>query len=252
MTGSQLSAAESCGWMNMVDFHSHILPDMDDGADSAATSLAMLRQSYLQGVDIIVSTSHFYANEEYPQSFLERRTKAYQTLRKAMLLQAEEFPTVVLGAEILYFPGISEAEELSSLMIGSSRSILIEPPMARWSDSMLDDIAQMGENLNCIPVIAHVDRFMNYLRDGSLISRVLGRNMLVQVNADYFLNPATTKAAMKNLEQGRIHLIGSDCHGLYSRAPNLGAARNRARAYGLEAEFDALSHNALQLLNRKG
>lgn len=236
----------------MVDFHSHILPDMDDGADSAATSLAMLRQSYLQGVDVIISTSHFYGNEEYPQPFLERRMMAYQILEEAMLLQAEAFPTVVLGAEILYFPGISEAEELSSLMIGSSRSILIEPPMARWSDSMLDDIAQMGENLHCIPVIAHVDRFMNYLRDDSLIFRVLERDMLVQVNADYFLNPATTRAAMKNLGQGRIHLIGSDCHDLYSRAPNLGAARNRARAYGLEAEFDALSHNALRLLNRKG
>lgn len=236
----------------MVDFHSHILPEMDDGAESVTTSLAMLQESFLQGVDIIISTSHFYGNEEYPQSFLKRRAKAYQTLQEAMRLQAEEFPQVVLGAEILYFPGISEAEELSSLMIGSSRSILIEPPMTRWSDSMLDDIVQMGENFNCIPVIAHVDRFMKYLRDDSLIFRVLERNMLVQVNADYFLNPATTKAAMKNLEQGNIHLIGSDCHDLYSRAPNLGAARNLARAYGLEAEFAELSHNALRLLKQKG
>lgn len=236
----------------MVDFHSHILPDMDDGAENVATSLTMLRQSFLQGVDTIIATSHFYGNEEYPQSFLERRTKAYQTLQKAMLLQAEAFPIIVLGAEILYFPGISEAEELSSLMIGSSHSILIEPPMARWSDSMLDDIVQMGENLNCIPVIAHVDRFMNYLRDDSLIFRVLERNMLVQVNADYFLNPATTKTAMKNLRQGNIHLIGSDCHDLYSRAPNLDAARNLARSYGLEAEFAELSRNALRLLKGKG
>ncbi len=236
----------------MVDFHSHILPDMDDGADSVATSLSMLRESYLQGVDMIVSTSHFYANEEYPQSFLKRRTKAYQTLQEAMLLQTEKLPTVVLGAEILYFPGISEAEELSSLMIGSSHSILIEPPMVRWSDSMLDDIVQMGNNLNCVPVIAHVDRFMKYLRDDSLIFRVLERDMLVQVNADYFLNPATTRAALKNLKQGRIHLIGSDCHDLYSRAPNLGTARNLARAHGLEAEFAELSRNALRLLKWKG
>lgn len=236
----------------MVDFHSHILPDMDDGSESVATSLTMLRQSFLQGVDIMVSTSHFYGDEEYPRSFLKRRMKAFRTLQDAMLLQAEAFPIIVLGAEILYFPGISEAEELSTLMIGSSRSILIEPPMTHWSDSMLDDIVQMGENLNCVPVIAHVDRFMNYLRDDSLISRVLERNMLVQVNAEYFLNPATTKAAMKNLKQGRIQLIGSDCHNLGSRAPNLGAARNLAKAYGLEAEFNELSRNALRLLKRKG
>lgn len=236
----------------MVDFHCHILPNMDDGAENTPISLAMLRQSFLQGVDIMVSTSHFYGNEEYPQRFLERRAEAFGRLREAMLLQPETFPDIVLGAEILYFPGICEAQELSSLMIGSSRSILIEPPMTHWSDAMLDDIAQMGENLDCIPVIAHVDRFMRYLRDDSLIFRVLERNMLVQVNADYFLNPATSKAAMRNLKQGRIHLLGSDCHNLRSRAPNLGAVRNLAKAHGLEAEFAELSRNALRLLKRKG
>ena len=57
----------------MIAFHSHILPQMDDGADCVETSLAMLRESFLQGVDIMVSTSHFYADEDYPQRFLERR-----------------------------------------------------------------------------------------------------------------------------------------------------------------------------------
>ena len=48
----------------MIDFHSHILPCMDDGADSIETSLAMLRESKRQGVDLICSTSHFYADED--------------------------------------------------------------------------------------------------------------------------------------------------------------------------------------------
>lgn len=236
----------------MIDFHSHILPNMDDGPESVATSLAMLRHSFLQGVDVMVSTSHFYADEEFPQRFLERRTKAFRTLQEAMLLQAEVYPGIVLGAEVLYFPGISEADELLPLTIGSSRSILIEPPMTEWTDSMLDDIVLMGKKLKCKPVIAHVDRFMTYLQDESLISRVLERNMLVQVNADYFLNPATTKAAMKNLKLGNIHLIGSDCHDLGRRAPNLGAARKLATAYGLDREFRKLHRNALLLLRRKG
>lgn len=236
----------------MIDFHSHILPNMDDGPESVATSLAMLRHSFLQGVDVIVSTSHFYADNEYPQTFLERRTKAFQALQDAMLLQAEVYPGIVLGAEVLYFPGISEAEEIAPLMIGSSRSILVEPPMTQWTDSMLDDIVLMGKNLGCRPVIAHVDRFATYLRDDSLFSRVLERNMLVQVNADYFLNPATTKEAMKNLRQGNIHLIGSDCHNLEKRAPNLGPAQKLAKAHGLEREFKKLHQNALRLLRQKG
>ncbi len=236
----------------MIDFHCHILPNMDDGAESVDTSLAMLRQSFLQGVDVMVSTSHFYGNEEYPRQFLERRAAAFDRLREAMRLRREAFPDIVLGAEVLYFPGISEAEELGAMTVGDSRCILIEPPMAQWSDAMLDEIVVMGENLICQPVIAHVDRFMKYLQDESLISRLWERNLLVQVNADYFLNPATAKSAMRNLFLGAIHLIGSDCHDMRSRAPNLEGARRAAAANGLEWEFDRLSWNAMELLKRKG
>ena len=236
----------------MIDFHSHILPEMDDGADCVETGLAMLRESFLQGVDTLVSTSHFYADEDYPQRFLERRMRSFQTLQDAMLVQAEVFPEIVLGAEVLYFPGISQAEELEAMMIGESCCMLVEPPMADWTDSMLDEIFQMGKNLKCRPVIAHVDRYMTYLGDKSLITRVLEREMLVQVNAGYFLNPATEKSAMKHLKRGEIHLIGSDCHNMGNRMPNLGQARRLARAHGLQNEFDMLSRNAALLLKQKG
>ena len=56
----------------MIDFHTHILPGMDDGASDAAESLAMLRTSYQQGVDTLFATSHFYADEEDPASFLKQ------------------------------------------------------------------------------------------------------------------------------------------------------------------------------------
>lgn len=236
----------------MIDFHSHILPQMDDGADCVETSLSMLRESFLQGVDVIVSTPHFYADEDYPQHFLARRMKAFQALRSAMLLQPEVFPRIILGAEVLYFPGISQAEEMAAMMIGASRCMLVEPPMAKWTDSMLDEIFQMGKNLKCRPVIAHVDRYMTNLGDESLITRVLERQMLVQVNAGYFINPATTKSAMKHLKQGEIHLIGSDCHNMSTRAPNLGQARRLARDCGLQKEFEMLSRNAMHLLKQKG
>ena len=68
----------------MIDFHSHILPEMDDGAEDLETSLEMLRESRRQGVDIICSTSHFYADEEDPESFLTRRSDAYERLQEAV------------------------------------------------------------------------------------------------------------------------------------------------------------------------
>ena len=76
--------------------------------------------------------------------------------------------------------------------------------------------------------------------------------MLVQVNAEYFIDPKTVKAAVRNLKKGKIHLIGSDCHNLTNRASNLGLAWQQAKAYGVEAEFNELRRNALKLLFPRG
>lgn len=236
----------------MIDFHSHVLPVMDDGSDSIMKSLEMLRESYQQGVDAIVATSHYYADEEYPRDFLNRRKKSFDALQEAIASSSEVFPRVIPGAEVLYFPGLSDAEDIANLKIAGSNTILIEPPMTHWRDAMLDDIASLQLTHHCLPVIAHVDRFMKYLGDESLIDRVLGRGMLVQVNADYFLNPRTQRAAFQNLRNGKIHLIGSDCHNLSDRAPNLGAAWRAANAFRLSREFGQLEQNAVRLLGLRG
>lgn len=234
----------------MVDFHSHILPQMDDGSGSVSESLMMLRQSFLQGVDIIVSTSHFYADEEYPKDFLKRRKASFRALREAMLMSTDAYPSVALGAEVLYFPGICEAEDVRELMIQRTRTILIEPSMSAWSDAMLDEIWQLGQNFECTPVIAHVDRYMSYLKDDSLMKRVQERDMLVQVNASYFLDPKTVKAAVRHLKNGDIQLIGSDCHNLDTRLPNLGMAWKQAKVFGVEVEFKKMRQNAIELFQR--
>jgi protein-tyrosine phosphatase len=49
--------------------------------------------------------------------------------------------------------------------------------------------------------------------------------VLVQANAEFFLHRATRKRALKMLENGQIHLLGSDCHDLKDRCPNLGPAK---------------------------
>lgn len=236
----------------MIDFHSHILPGVDDGPNTLDNCLSMLRSSFLQGVNAVVSTSHFYGYEEYPEEFLKRRNIAAQQLKNAMLFSTEVYPRVILGAEVLYFPGISEADGIDKLRIENSRSILIEPPMAPWSDEMLDEIQHLGRVFDLIPVIAHVNRYMSILRDDSLIDRVIHRDMVVQVNADYFLNPKTRKSAFQNLKDRKIQLIGSDCHNMDSRPPNLGPTRKLARSMNMESAFYNLNKNAVGLLlNRR-
>ena len=131
----------------MIDFHSHILPGVDDGPETLDESLSMLRACFLQGTDLMVSTSHFYGSEEYPREFLKRRNAAARQLKHAILYSTEVYPRLVLGAEVLFFPGISDAEGIELLQIGNSGSILIEPPMTPWADDMLDEIQQLAKGL---------------------------------------------------------------------------------------------------------
>ena len=226
----------------MVDFHSHILPGIDDGSDSVETSLAMLRESWLQGVDILCATPHFYADEEDPDSFLDRRAEAWDVLRDA-LGDSREVPDIRLGAEVLYFPGISVAEDVSRLRLEGTPFLLVEPPMAPWTDAMLEEIEECGHTLRCIPVIAHIDRYMRMLGDRTLLDRTAGRRLLVQVNASFFLRRQSRDFAVACLRRGRIHFLGSDCHDLRDRPPNLGDA--------VDVIFEASAEDDLLMLNER-
>jgi protein-tyrosine phosphatase len=232
----------------MVDFHSHILPGMDDGADCVETSLAMLRESKRQGVELICATSHFYADEEDPRSFLARRSEAYSRLLAAME-DPSEYPQILLGAEVLYFPGISVAEEVRDLRLENSPFLLIEPPMMPWSETMLEEVELCGETLRCVPVIAHIDRYMRMLNDYKLFERVKNRRVLVQVNANFFLHRYTAELAVMSLKEKRFQFIGSDCHDMDRRCPNMGDAADVIHEAGADQSFIELNDRLYQILS---
>jgi protein-tyrosine phosphatase len=232
----------------MVDFHSHFLPGIDDGSDCVETSLAMLRECRRQGVGLMCATPHFYADETDPASFLRRRNAAWKSLREAMVESGEKWPRVLLGAEVLFFPGISMAEEIAGLCLQGTPFLLIEPPMMHWSNSMLDEIEQCGETLDCVPVLAHIDRYMRILNDYSLFERVEERDILIQVNAGFFLNRRTEEIAVEHLVEKRFHFIGSDCHNMEERRPNMADAAQVVRRNGASREFSAFNQHLYHVL----
>lgn len=232
----------------MTDFHTHILPGIDDGSDCIETSLDMLSQSTLQGVSTVIATPHFYADESNPFIFLRDRAAAFQTLKEAMDRHPGNYPKIKLGAEILFFPGMSVAEELADMSIEGTDLLLVEPPMMPWSDIMLDEIEQTGRNLSLTPVIAHLDRYMRYLRDNRLIDRLKGRQLLVQVNAGFFLHSGMSPLAMKMLKNGQVDFIGSDCHNCDYRPQNMGPAAEEIIRAGYSDYLERLNSRVTRLL----
>jgi protein-tyrosine phosphatase len=129
---------------------------------------------------------------------------------------------------------MSVAEELRGLTLEGTPFLLIEPPMMPWSETMLEEIEECGVTLRCIPVIAHVDRYMRVLEDNTLMERLSRRRVLVQFNASAFVRESFREQAMKRLRAEQVHFLGSDCHDMDQRRPNLGDATAAIRAAGEE------------------
>lgn len=221
----------------MIDFHTHILPGIDDGADTVSESIKLLVEERRQGIDRVFLTPHFYADEDNPERFIQRRKVAYKKLAETISNDEklrDYIPKMYLGAEVYYFPGISDCEELKKLSLAETGCVLVEPPMSVWTETMLDDIEAIGGNIGLVPVIAHVDRYCRMLKDYSLFCRLSGRRILNQVNASFFINEDSREFALRLLESNSIHLIGSDCHDTVRRAPNLGIARRVIEDSGYE------------------
>ena len=120
-----------------------------------------------------------------------------------------------------------------------------------WSETMLEEIEECGANLRCVPVIAHVDRYMRVLEDDTLPERVSRRRVLVQFNASAFLHGGFREQALKRLRADQIHFLGSDCHDMYERAPNMAGAEEIIRAAGAEKLLQRLNDRSRQALGAR-
>ncbi|WKY43087.1 CpsB/CapC family capsule biosynthesis tyrosine phosphatase [Eubacteriaceae bacterium ES2] len=197
----------------MIDLHTHVLPGMDDGSKSVDESIQMMDNSFKQGVEILVATPHFYPWLEEPKSFLNRRDDAVNAL---------PFPKAKfrVGAEIAYYDGMDHTEEIEKLKIEGTDLLLIEMPMALWTKRNLETLHSVERRTNLKLVIAHLDRYFKSQKGTDNINYAC-EHFLTQVNTDYFLNRWTQRKALNLVRENRIDFIGSDCHNLTSRPPNV-------------------------------
>lgn len=202
----------------MVDFHSHILPAIDDGSENLEESVQLLDMLSRQGVTSVVATPHFYADQRSIERFLTKRQEAYEQLAGGI---REHHPQVHLGAEVRYYPGISRLEGLDRLCIVGTRVLLLEMPVSRWSDSTVREVLEIAVSHNLTLVLAHIERYMFLQRPG-VFAELLNNGVLMQVNASFFTDWFTRRRAFKLLENRAVHFVGSDCHGVRSRPPQMG------------------------------
>ena len=204
----------------MIDWHTHILPNVDDGSQSVEESVQLLTMQAEQGVEVVIATPHFCAEEESPEHFLARRERSFQSLQKEMSIG---LPKILLGAEVQYYPGISQLKDVKKLCIEGTSLLLLEMPFSDWTEYTVREVIKLAHSGSVTVILAHVERYLSF-QNKSVWKRFSESGILMQVNASFFLQMKTKRKALQMLRNAEVRFVGSDCHNVTVRPPRFGEA----------------------------
>ena len=221
----------------MIDFHTHILPGIDDGSKNSDMSLAMLREEAAQGTDTVCATPHFYADRMAVDQFLSRRDGALERLRSKMPDPKEELPDIIPGAEVYYFRGIGSAKALPKLTLKGTNTLLLEMPFMAWDKKTVEDVKGLLYDQGLTVVLAHVERYVEFQKDRSVWEEIFSLPVIPQINAGSFIEKKrllrrdrTFAFCMEFARSAPKLILGSDCHNTETRRPNLKEGRDALSA----------------------
>lgn len=233
----------------VVDFHSHLMPAVDDGAPDVQQSLEALRAFAAQGAVTCLTTPHFDASlTKSPGAFAARMAQfdtAWGTLTAARDAYRPPtgrlpLPALARGVEMMLDdpdPDLSDPR----VRLAGGPFVLVEfpamqlPPNAEWA---LHNIREKGWR----PIIAHPERYRNHDARLTVLSRCRAAGALLQVNAGSLLGQHGDRArAVANalLSLGWVDYLASDHHA--RGEPATGRAVALLRSRGAEAQAHRLT-----------
>ncbi len=199
----------------LTEWHCHILPGIDDGADSAETSLQMIEMMKAQGVQRICATPHFYAHREKSvEDYLRKRQEAFDTIKDSAAVT-----DIRLGAEVAVEHGVSELPGIEKLAIEGTNIILLEFPYRAYEKWMSEEVYNIAAEYKLKVMLAHVHRYLPYYSRDEM-ETILHSNAIYQLNNEAFASWHEKKIAKKVIEEHTHFAFGSDAHDLKSRKPN--------------------------------
>ena len=219
--------------MFINDYHTHILPGMDDGAKDTQQSLQMLKMCHDKGVERIFATPHFVAHRESAQSFLERRKLAFDALPDVDM-------RILPGAEVQIEKGLAENNQLPMLTLADSDKILLELPYTSFKDWMVEEIYNITYVHNLTPVLAHIERYLEWYSWSSISDILAISKAVFQVNSESLQSRRDLKFVISLIRDDYPVIFGSDAHNTQDRRPNLDFAYKILKKKLGKDEFEKL------------
>lgn len=210
----------------MIDLHAHILPGVDDGAQSLPEALEMLTIAEEEGITHLVATPHLYRGK-YQKLEQFRIREELDRLKKAANEKGLNI-NLLSGAEVHITHNLIEEirHHRSDLVINGSDYLFLEFP----SDHVFPGVKNLMFELlsqGLTPIIAHPERNAVFLRQPQLLSELIQMGALCQVNSGSFLGyygEGIQVGVLKFLKLRLVHFIASDCHNSSTIPPILSPA----------------------------
>ncbi|WP_159561516.1 capsular polysaccharide biosynthesis protein Cps4B [Streptococcus halichoeri] len=239
----------------MIDIHSHIVFDVDDGPLTINESLALIAESYRQGVRTIVSTSH-RRKGKYETPERDIYNHFLQVKREAEGRFADL--TILYGGELFYTKDMLYKLEHHQLpRMNNTRFALIAFsintawPEMHWA---LQQVLRLGIS----PIIAHIECYDELAFQKNRVQELIAMGCYTQINSSHVRKPKLLGDKLREfkkrtqylLEEDLVHCVASDMHHLSKRPPCMQEAyRIITKTYGQARAEDLFHNNPQALLN---
>lgn len=209
----------------MVDIHSHILPEVDDGPKSWDVCVAMCRAAAADGITHMVASPHANDRYHYDREYL-------QGLLAHLRQLAGDAPKLTLGCDFhLSYDNLQDAfANPSRYVIGNTHYMLVEFSNFSVAQNTTDSFHKLGDR-GITPIITHPERNPILRESLPRVVEWAEQGCVIQMTGSAltgFWGERTQRAAEWLLEHRVVHVLATDAHDLEKRVPILSTSRDAA------------------------
>ena len=231
----------------MIDIHCHILPQIDDGAQSKTMSFEMCKMAAASGVTDIIATPHMldlYAGDEFRQKVSERLFFVNRLLEEqGIALKVHRGAEVYASGDIIYSP------DLRPYALAGSRYLLFEFDFGNATLDFAKEVVSVILSQDLTPVLAHPERYHFTQSNYENINRLADCGVLFQCNLGSLtgeLGRRSMKLALEMLDAGAVSFLATDAHRTAFRNTDINSMLNTLKEYKKGPDISALKRFLLE------
>jgi protein-tyrosine phosphatase len=193
----------------MVDMHSHILPGIDDGAQTLEDSIYLIRKMMELGIKKVIATPHIMI--DYYRNNAETINSALAVIKAELASQGMDI-TIEAAAEHMFDEGFEAKIDANELMLMKDGYVLFELSFISKPPTLIP-VIQKIINKGYKPILAHPERYPYLTIDELKNIQSWGCNLqLNTISLTGYYGTEVKKAAEALVDHQMIDFISSDMH----------------------------------------